>query len=201
MHIQSIETPWSKGLYPVRFVDYYLGEGMTDPPKPNITYPDGCAGCAGAAAAGSLGRRRERQRRTSGAGGGPIVSSSTPSPGGSKWNAAGSGGQPRERRQQCARSGGGAGMAGTAAGRQEQRQSRGRGSSLGANGGQERPGPLRRRLELAAARARGRSTDGEQPAVSPWPQPNRAVRARWARHLSASRRATLSSCWVGWAWL
>jgi hypothetical protein len=30
-----------KGYTQSRFVDYYLGEGMIDPPKPNMTYPDG----------------------------------------------------------------------------------------------------------------------------------------------------------------
>jgi len=30
-----------KGYTQSRFVDFYLGEGMTDPPKPNMTYPGG----------------------------------------------------------------------------------------------------------------------------------------------------------------
>jgi hypothetical protein len=30
-----------KGYTQSRFLDYYLGEGMIDPPKPNMTYPDG----------------------------------------------------------------------------------------------------------------------------------------------------------------
>ena len=30
-----------KGYIQSRFVDYYLGDGMTDPPRPNITYPGG----------------------------------------------------------------------------------------------------------------------------------------------------------------
>ena len=30
-----------KGYIQSHMVDYYLGDGMTDPPKPNITYPGG----------------------------------------------------------------------------------------------------------------------------------------------------------------
>jgi len=44
-----------KGYTQSRFVDFYLGEGMTDPPRPNITYPAGCAGCAGAGGGGTTG--------------------------------------------------------------------------------------------------------------------------------------------------
>jgi hypothetical protein len=46
-----------KGYTQSRFVDYYLGEGMADPPRPNITYPGGCAGCptGGASGGGSTG--------------------------------------------------------------------------------------------------------------------------------------------------
>jgi rhamnogalacturonan endolyase len=36
-----------KGYTQSRFVDYYLGEGMADPPRPNIKYPDG-TGASGA---------------------------------------------------------------------------------------------------------------------------------------------------------
>jgi hypothetical protein len=41
-----------KGYQQSRMLDYYLGDGMTDPPRPNITYPDGCTGCAGASGSG-----------------------------------------------------------------------------------------------------------------------------------------------------
>jgi len=39
-----------KGYQQSHMLDYYLGDGMTDPPKPNIKYPDGS------------GRRRGRRR-------------------------------------------------------------------------------------------------------------------------------------------
>jgi rhamnogalacturonan endolyase len=76
-----------KGYTQSRFVDYYLGEGMDDPPRPNIKYPDGsgAAGAGGggttagaAGASGSAGRTG-----TGGAGsGGSILSGGTPSAGG-----------------------------------------------------------------------------------------------------------------------
>jgi hypothetical protein len=43
-----------KGYQQSRMLDYYLGFGMTDPPKPNITYPDG-SGAAGAGGGGTTG--------------------------------------------------------------------------------------------------------------------------------------------------
>jgi rhamnogalacturonan endolyase len=43
-----------KGYTQSRFVDFYLGEGMTDPPRPNIRYPDG-SGAAGAGGGGTTG--------------------------------------------------------------------------------------------------------------------------------------------------
>jgi hypothetical protein len=30
-----------RGYIQSKFVDYFLGEGMAEPPKPNMTYPDG----------------------------------------------------------------------------------------------------------------------------------------------------------------
>jgi MYXO-CTERM domain-containing protein len=85
-----------KGYTQSRFVDYYLGEGMTDPPKPNITYPDGCVGCAGAGgggttgaagASGSVGTTEAAGASGSGGkigagSGGSILSDGTPSTGG-----------------------------------------------------------------------------------------------------------------------
>jgi rhamnogalacturonan endolyase len=45
-----------KGYTQSRFVDYYLGEGMTDPPKPNMTYPGaGSGGSGGGGTTGSAG--------------------------------------------------------------------------------------------------------------------------------------------------
>jgi len=43
-----------KGYIQSHMLDYYLGDGMTDPPKPNITYPDG-SGAAGSGGGGSAG--------------------------------------------------------------------------------------------------------------------------------------------------
>jgi rhamnogalacturonan endolyase len=54
-----------KGYIQSHMLDYYLGDGMTDPPRPNITYPDGCVGCAGAGGGGTTG--------AAGAGGGTTV--------------------------------------------------------------------------------------------------------------------------------
>jgi hypothetical protein len=43
-----------KGYQQSRMIDYFLGDGMTDPPKPNIKYPDG-SGAAGASGGGTTG--------------------------------------------------------------------------------------------------------------------------------------------------
>jgi len=119
-----------KGYTQSRFVDYYLGEGMTDPPKPNITYPDGCTGCAGAG--GTTGAAG------AGGGGGSIASGGTPGPGGTGaaggrggrgGSVGGSGGSPGTGGNSVPVGGGGAGIPGTsgtpAAG----------GSASGASGG------------------------------------------------------------------
>jgi hypothetical protein len=72
-----------KGYTQSRFVDFYLGEGMTDPPRPNITYPDGCAGCAGAGGGGTTGTAgASGNGGTTGASGGSIISGGTPATGG-----------------------------------------------------------------------------------------------------------------------
>jgi rhamnogalacturonan endolyase len=57
-----------KGYQQSRMLDYYLGDGMTDPPKPNITYPDG-SGAAGAGGGGTTG--------AAGAGGNPATGGQT----------------------------------------------------------------------------------------------------------------------------
>jgi MYXO-CTERM domain-containing protein len=43
-----------KGYQQSRMLDYYLGDGMTDPPRPNIKYPDG-SGAAGSGGGGTTG--------------------------------------------------------------------------------------------------------------------------------------------------
>ena len=43
-----------KGYIQSHMLDYYLGDGMTDPPRPNIVYPDG-TGAAGAGGGGTTG--------------------------------------------------------------------------------------------------------------------------------------------------
>jgi len=97
-----------KGYTQSRFVDFYLGEGMTDPPRPNIKYPDG-SGAAGAAgggttgtggvsgsggATGAAGASGSGGRiGTGGAGGGgSILSGGTPSTGGAGATGGRSGG-------------------------------------------------------------------------------------------------------------
>jgi hypothetical protein len=113
-----------KGYTQSRFVDYYLGEGMTDPPKPNITYPDGCAGCAGAGGGGTTGAAGAGggggASGASGAGG-SVVSGGTPSPGGAGapggrggrgGSVAASGGTPVTGGNSAAVGGRGGGMAG-----------------------------------------------------------------------------------------
>jgi rhamnogalacturonan endolyase len=57
-----------KGYQQSRMLDYYLGEGMTDPPKPNIKHPDG-SGAAGAGGGGTTG--------AAGAGGNPATGGNT----------------------------------------------------------------------------------------------------------------------------
>ena len=41
-----------KGYIQSHMLDYYLGEGMTDPPKPNITYPNATPGATGGTGGG-----------------------------------------------------------------------------------------------------------------------------------------------------
>jgi rhamnogalacturonan endolyase len=129
-----------KGYTQSRFVDYYLGEGMTDPPRPNITYPDGCAGCAGAGGGGTTGAAG------AGGGGGSIVSGgamntggvgATGGRGGRGGSVAASGGSPVTGGTTAVLGSGGAAMAGaggTAAGTGGNPLAAG-GSTLGASGG------------------------------------------------------------------
>ena len=57
-----------KGYQQSHMVDYYLGDGMTDPPAPKMVYPDG-SGAAGAGGGGSTG--------AAGTGGNPATVGST----------------------------------------------------------------------------------------------------------------------------
>jgi hypothetical protein len=135
-----------KGYTQSRFVDFYLGEGMTDPPRPNITYPDGCAGCAGAGGGGTNGAAdASGNGGTTGPGGGSIVSGGTPSPGGAGapggrggrgGSVAASGGNPTTGGTSALAGSGGAAMAGaggTAPGTGGNPATGG--STLGASGG------------------------------------------------------------------
>jgi len=67
-------------------LDYYLGDGMTDPPKPNIKYPDG-SGAAGAGGGGTTG--------AAGAGGGGTTGAGNTGGSSETTGAAGAGGNPR----------------------------------------------------------------------------------------------------------
>jgi rhamnogalacturonan endolyase len=58
-----------KGYIQSHMLDYYLGDGMTDPPRPNITYPGGCVGCAGAGGGGTTGAAGAGGGGTTGAAG------------------------------------------------------------------------------------------------------------------------------------
>jgi hypothetical protein len=135
-----------KGYTQSRFVDYYLGEGMTDPPRPNITYPDGCAGCAGAGGGGTTGAAGAGGGGITGASGGSIVSGGTPATGGAGapggrggrgGSVAASGGSPRTGGTSAPVGTGGAAVAGTggtAPGTGGNPLATG-GSTLGASGG------------------------------------------------------------------
>jgi hypothetical protein len=92
-----------KGYIQSHMLDYYLGDGMTDPPRPNITYPGGCVGCAGAGGGGTTGAAGAGGgANTAGGRGGTIVAGGA---GGGAGAAGGRGG-----------SGGGAGGAGGTSG-------------------------------------------------------------------------------------
>jgi MYXO-CTERM domain-containing protein len=76
-----------KGYIQSHMLDYYLGDGMTDPPKPNITYPNATPGGTGGAS-GSGGANG-----SGGSGsGGAIASGGTPSTGGATGGRGGRGG-------------------------------------------------------------------------------------------------------------
>jgi len=111
-----------KGYTQSRFVDFYLGDGMTDPPRPNITYPDGCPGCAGAGGGGTTGAAGAGGGGSTGASGGSIVSGGTPATGGAGaaggrggrgGSVAASGGNPVTGGTTAVLGSGGAAMAGT----------------------------------------------------------------------------------------
>jgi rhamnogalacturonan endolyase len=57
-----------KGYIQSHMLDYYLGDGMTDPPRPNIKYPDG-SGAAGAGGGGTTGAAGAGGGGTTGAAG------------------------------------------------------------------------------------------------------------------------------------
>jgi len=72
-----------KGYIQSHMLDYYLGDGMTDPPKPNIKYPDG-SGAAGAGGGGTTG--------AAGAGGGGTTGAAGAGGGGTTGASGGRGG-------------------------------------------------------------------------------------------------------------
>ena len=133
-----------KGYTQSRFVDYYLGDGMTDPPKPNITYPDG-SGTAGAGGGGTTGAAgASGSGGTTGAagagGGGTTASGGTLSTGGATGgrggrggSVAGSGGSPGTGGTTAVVGTGGAGMVG-AGGTSAVVPGTGGGKSSGAGG-------------------------------------------------------------------
>jgi MYXO-CTERM domain-containing protein len=65
-----------KGYQQSHMLDYYLGDGMTDPPKPNIKYPDGtgAAGSGGGGATGAAGAGGGATSASAGANGGGATS-------------------------------------------------------------------------------------------------------------------------------
>jgi MYXO-CTERM domain-containing protein len=104
-----------KGYVQSHMLDYYLGDGMTDPPRPNITYPDGCVGCAGAGGGGTTG--------AAGAGGGTSVvggagggAGAAGGRGGSSGGRGGAGGTTGPVVTTVANTGGTVGPGGTSAG-------------------------------------------------------------------------------------
>jgi hypothetical protein len=94
-----------KGYIQSHMLDYYLGDGMTDPPRPNIRYPDGCVGCAGAGGGGTTG--------AAGAGGGAGAADGR---GGSGGGRGGAGGTTGLVVTTVANTGGTVGPGGTSAG-------------------------------------------------------------------------------------
>jgi MYXO-CTERM domain-containing protein len=78
-----------KGYIQSHMLDYYLGDGMTDPPRPNITYPDGCAGCAGAGGGGTTGAAAAGGGGTSVVGGAGATGARGGSGGGGRGGAGG----------------------------------------------------------------------------------------------------------------
>jgi hypothetical protein len=67
-----------KGYQQSRMVDFYLGDGMTDPPRPNIKYPDGsgispAGGSGGGGTTGAAGAGGGATTGAAGAGGGATI--------------------------------------------------------------------------------------------------------------------------------
>jgi rhamnogalacturonan endolyase len=73
-----------KGYQQSHMLDYYLGDGMTDPPAPNIKYPDGsgAAGASGSGGATGAGGTPGSGGTTSSGGGGLARTGGTPRTGG-----------------------------------------------------------------------------------------------------------------------
>jgi rhamnogalacturonan endolyase len=95
-----------KGYQQSHMLDYYLGDGMTDPPKPNIKYPDG-SGAAGAGGGGTTG--------AAGAGGGGTTGAGNTGGSSETTGAAGAGGNPETGGNTVADTGGAVANAGTTA--------------------------------------------------------------------------------------
>jgi rhamnogalacturonan endolyase len=70
-----------KGYIQSHMLDYYLGDGMTDPPKPNITYPPG-GGTGGTAGTGGVSGSGGATGAGGAGSGGTVASGGTPSTGG-----------------------------------------------------------------------------------------------------------------------
>ena len=58
-----------KGYQQSHMLDYYLGDGMTDPPAPNIKYPDGSGAAGASGSGGTTGAGGSSGSGTTGAGG------------------------------------------------------------------------------------------------------------------------------------
>jgi rhamnogalacturonan endolyase len=74
-----------KGYIQSHMLDYYLGDGMTDPPAPKITYPtgtpSGSSGAAGAGGGAGAGAGGGATSGAAGAGGGAVGGGGTTGPG------------------------------------------------------------------------------------------------------------------------
>ena len=117
-----------KGYVQSHMLDYYLGDGMTDPPKPNITYPPG-GGAGGTTGTGGAGSGGATGAGGAGSAGTTAGSGGTTGPGG-----AGSGGATVGGRGGTIGAGGAGGGAGTTGG------GGGRGGSVAGSGGNSATG-------------------------------------------------------------